>query len=62
MVPAASQGGWEDRVVAMLGAALSGHVGHFQIEFDGQGENHGRRIHLRDGKKTQRHIILISAY
>jgi hypothetical protein len=62
VVPAAIQGGWEDRVVAMLGAALSGHVGPFQIEFDGQGENHDRRIHLRDGKKTQRHIILISTY
>jgi hypothetical protein len=61
VIPAASQGGWEDRVVAMLGAALAGHVGYFQIEFNGQGEDHARGIHLRDGKKSQRHIILISA-
>ncbi len=38
VIPAASQGGWEDRVVAILGAALAGHVGPIQIEFDGQGE------------------------
>jgi hypothetical protein len=36
VIPAASQGGWEDRIVAMLSAALAGHIGPFQIEFDGQ--------------------------
>lgn len=48
VIPAASQGGWEDRVVAMLGAALAGHIGHFQIEFDG----HAQGIDLRDGKNA----------
>jgi hypothetical protein len=36
VIPAASQGGWEDRVVAMLSAALSEHIGPFRIEFDEQ--------------------------
>jgi hypothetical protein len=45
VIPAASQGGWEDRVVAVLGAALTGHIGPLKIEYesvDGQiinGEN-----------------------
>lgn len=33
VIPVACQGGWEDRVVAMLDAALAGHVGHLSIEF-----------------------------
>jgi Vault protein inter-alpha-trypsin domain/von Willebrand factor type A domain len=45
VIPAASQGGWEDRVVAVLRAALTGHIGPLKIEYervDGQivnGEN-----------------------
>ncbi|KIX00531.1 uncharacterized protein Z518_10671 [Rhinocladiella mackenziei CBS 650.93] len=34
VIPAASKGGWEDRVVAVLKAALTGHVGPLRIEFD----------------------------
>lgn len=38
-IPAASQGGWEDRLVAVLHASLTGHIGPLRIEFareDGQ--------------------------
>lgn len=35
VIPAASQGGWEDRLVAMLKAALASHLGPLQIEVDG---------------------------
>lgn len=34
VIPAASQGGWEDRVVAVLHATLTGHIGPLRIEFD----------------------------
>jgi hypothetical protein len=50
VIPSASQGGWEDRVVAVLHAALTGHIGPLKIEYervDGQivnGEN--ARCHL----------------
>ncbi|EPE34330.1 vWA-like protein [Glarea lozoyensis ATCC 20868] len=36
VIPAASQGGWEDKVVTMLSAALSDHIGPFRIQFDEQ--------------------------
>jgi hypothetical protein len=39
VIPAASQGGWEDRLVSMLRATLSSHVGPLQIELDGPFEN-----------------------
>jgi hypothetical protein len=34
VIPAASQGGWDDRVVSMLHAALASHLGPLRIEFD----------------------------
>lgn len=34
VIPAATQGGWESSVVAVLQAALAGHVGPFQIELN----------------------------
>jgi len=35
IIPAASDGGWEDRVVAVQDAALTGHVGPLGIELEG---------------------------
>jgi hypothetical protein len=35
VIPAASQGGWEDRIVAVLHATLTGHIGPIRVEFDG---------------------------
>jgi hypothetical protein len=34
VIPAASQGGWEDRMVAVLSATLTGHIGPLKIEFE----------------------------
>jgi hypothetical protein len=34
VIPAASNGGWEDRVMAVLSAALTGHVGPLSIELE----------------------------
>jgi len=35
VIPAASKGGWEDRLVAMLKASLASHLGPLRIEVDG---------------------------
>jgi hypothetical protein len=41
VIPAASEGGWESRVVAVLNAALTGHIGPIRLEvendFDAEG-------------------------
>ncbi|RYO84285.1 hypothetical protein DL764_009355 [Monosporascus ibericus] len=41
VIPLASQGGWESRVVAVLKAALTDHTGIIDIEMDGQAEVDG---------------------
>ncbi|KAI2472935.1 VIT-domain-containing protein [Annulohypoxylon bovei var. microspora] len=38
VIPKASMGGWEDRVVAMLKAALTTHVNTWSIKLDGKGD------------------------
>ncbi|KAF7503479.1 hypothetical protein GJ744_003708 [Endocarpon pusillum] len=38
VIPSASQGGWEDRLVAMLAAAVVGHIHPLRIELDGKTE------------------------
>jgi Vault protein inter-alpha-trypsin domain/von Willebrand factor type A domain len=50
VIPAASQGGWEDRLVSMLRATLSSHVGPLQIELDGPFENVTQGEQPLDGK------------
>jgi hypothetical protein len=49
VIPAASQGGWEDRVVAMLRAALKGHIGPLRIEFDNDPEGEAPDEHFYNG-------------
>lgn len=39
VIPAATQGGWEDRLVAMLRAALAAHLEPLRIELDDDGES-----------------------
>lgn len=34
VIPAANQDGWEDRIVAVLHATLTGHIGPLRVEFD----------------------------
>ncbi|KAK6534826.1 hypothetical protein TWF281_006126 [Arthrobotrys megalospora] len=41
VIPLASQGGWESRVVEVLKAALADHVSVIEIEAEGQREHHG---------------------
>jgi len=50
VIPAASQGGWEDRMVTMLQAASTGHIGSLQIEFDGDPRYRAWREQPLDGK------------
>jgi len=46
VIPAASKGGWEDRVVAMVRAALARHVGPPRIEFDRDTEQANNGMNL----------------
>jgi Vault protein inter-alpha-trypsin domain/von Willebrand factor type A domain len=41
VIPVASQGGWESRVVAVLKAALTGHIGPISVEMEDQIEAEG---------------------
>lgn len=50
VIPAASQGGWEDRVVAMLSAALAAHLGPLQIELEDRCEDEAQAEQSFDGK------------
>jgi hypothetical protein len=50
VIPAASQGGWEDRVVAMLRAALVGHTGPLRIEFENDPMDQAQSEQLLNGK------------
>ncbi|KIW64497.1 hypothetical protein PV04_09426 [Phialophora macrospora] len=49
VIPAASQGGWEDRVVAMLRAPLVGHLGPLKIELDTEWERRCSNQPLQNG-------------
>jgi Vault protein inter-alpha-trypsin domain/von Willebrand factor type A domain len=49
VIPAASQGRWEDRVVAVLRAALKGHIGPLRIEFDDDSEGRAPDEHFYNG-------------
>src|SRR5882757_2029579 len=53
VVPAASQGGWEDRVVAMLEAALASHLGPLRIELDDGWESRAPDGNPRPGRNLQ---------
>lgn len=49
VIPAASQGGWEDRVVSMLRSALKGHLGPIQIDFDTRPQSEVVDVDARNG-------------
>jgi len=50
VIPAASRGGWEGRMVAMLQAASTGHIDHLRIEFGEDPQHRTWRGQPLDGK------------
>jgi von Willebrand factor type A domain len=50
VISSASRGGWEDRLVAMLGAAVVGHISPLRIELDGEAEDAAELEQVVDGK------------
>ena len=50
VIPAASKGGWEDRLVTMLSAALAAHLGPLRIELDDCSEGEAQDEQPLDGK------------
>jgi hypothetical protein len=50
VIPAASQGGWNDRMVALLHAALASHIGPLRIEFNREPMEETESQQSLDGK------------
>jgi hypothetical protein len=60
VIPAASQGGWDDRVVAMLRAALASHLGPLRIEFDQEPMEEAQGQRPLDGKNPNTILPAVS--
>lgn len=59
VIPSASQGGWEDRLVAMLAAAVVGHILPLRIELDGGPEDAADNERVNEGKIKPEHPFML---
>ena len=59
VIPSASHGGWEDRLVAMLAAAVVGHMRPLRIELDGDPEEAADHERVNEGKIKPEHPFML---
>ena len=62
VITSASGGGWEDRIVAMLKAATTGHIGLFQMELEWQKNQGFEGLQLPNYQQSPVNVSAISPF